>query len=184
MNGASVNGVCLLGHFCERHGPTILFVTSMLHGPRPIAGVEALQEVSEDGAAALSSPQMADTGGIAGEKPCKSCQSVSGGGFVQYTAHSTFFTSLSKPESALYGSLRQQCVRSLSAEHIGGTEFGPVLFSEDSTVKTLSYVFHVVDSESRGSTRQYCLCCVSFGDDTVFTHTSVIAKGGSRMLVV
>ncbi len=53
----------------------------------------------------------------------------------------------------------------------------------DNRVATLSYVFHVVDGEARGSSRQYSLCCVSLAGASgtpaaVFAQASHVHRRG------
>lgn len=174
-------GVAFLGHFCETHGPQMLFVSS--HTPLE-RRTQVLRAPEEDSSLELS---VTDDEGTTSRLsfaspprpavPCRACASVGDGQGMVSHGPGGFVVSTRAPEPALYATLRSQCVRSLSCEHVPGTEYGPVLFSEDNRVATLSYLFHLVDGEARGSTRQFCFCCVSLGgENRVFAQCTEVRR--------
>ncbi len=169
-------GVVVLCAFCERHGPSILFVTAKLQAERakdvfdesPPATPDRDQITPRSREAAkgedialesrrlsmLFSPQEKSNAAA-----CGGCKSVEvEDGFVSFAGRQ-FCTSSKFPESRLYAMVRQVCVRSLSCEHVPGRE-GPVIFGQEKNGAVLSYPFQIADSQSRGFSRTYSLCAI------------------------
>ena len=173
-------GMVVLCAFCERHGPSILFVTSKLNAERakdvfeepPTAAEAFLPRKSLGGAdeanknedaplesrrlSMLFSPQEKTS---SASSSCGGCKSVEvEDGYVSFAGRQ-FCTSSKFPETRLYAMVRQVCVRSLSCEHVPGRE-GPVIFGQETSGAVLSYPFQLADSQARGFSRTYSLCAI------------------------
>ncbi len=173
-------GMVVLCAFCERHGPSILFVTSKLNAER---AKDVFEEPCVDSAGAALTPRRADEANKYDDAPlesrrlsqlfaplekaasasssaaCGGCKSVEvEDGFVSFAGRQ-FCTSSKFPESRLYAMVRQVCVRSLSCEHVPGRE-GPVVFGQEANGAVLSFPFQIADSQARGFSRTYSLCAI------------------------
>jgi hypothetical protein len=174
-------GVAVLCAFCERHGPSILFVTSKLNAERakdvfeepPVASAVLSPRLLGDESNAkfedvplesrrlsqLFSPQEKASATSSAAAACGGCKSVEvEDGFVSFAGRQ-FCTSSKFPESRLYAMVRQVCVRSLSCEHVPGRE-GPVVFGQEGNGAVLSFPFQIADSQARGFSRTYSLCAI------------------------
>ncbi|KAL1923573.1 uncharacterized protein VTP21DRAFT_8553 [Calcarisporiella thermophila] len=177
-----MNAVILLVHFCEMHGPNVIFCTQAFHA-RPL---DSDSDTVVDPPLSPSSQKSSgkrDEGNLrtqasrsqpAANTPC--CSAVwptvvgdpaeSGNdvptGSVTVDPDDpkvTYVSSKSPSHPQLYAAVRQACVRSLSCEFLPGRE-GPVLFGDDQNGYTLSYMFKIHDSQARGHVRFYSIICL------------------------
>jgi folliculin len=165
MKAAARGGAsCVLTHFCEAHGPSVVFTTQIadrqtiplsqsatdLAGTTQILGMakgegEGHSEVSEG---------------------CPACGSIPpGSGLLTVASDGTAFLSTHHPDAAAYRTIRTACVRSLSSELAPGRDgMAPVLFTcmhgdgnTDVMWGVLSLMYRIADSQARGFSRCYSL---------------------------
>ena len=193
---AHVDGVVLLTHFCERHGPRVLLSTAKMPNERATEVLaeeeeeeqqedekqeEKEQELEEGAGATLKVPEQRPRShskrlssqlfeAADASSSCNGCSSIATGeGYVAFSG--TSFCATSKfPEAALYTCCRKVCVRSLSCELVPGRE-GPVLFGEQDKGLVLSYPFTIRDSQSRGFSRTMSLIFLHRHPETVLSST-------------
>ena len=179
-----MNNVMALCHFCEQHGPSIMFTCEKLLLSRLEASADFMSSVSSQEAVAdtpggsttdtdmssLSSlDSLASNLTIAGKENvkktdlCEACRSLSGddNGFISHDKQAgTSFTSMQHPNSPeVFRLVRQACVRSLSSEVCPGRE-GPILFGDEQDGYVISYTFYVKDVFARGGQRWYSIICI------------------------
>jgi len=179
-----MNNVMALCHFCEQHGPSIMFTCEKLLLNRLEASADFMSSISsQDTAADLASSSAADTDlsslssldslvsnmTIAGKESvkktdlCESCRSLPEGdhGFVSHDKQAgASYTSMQHPSSPeVFRLVRQACVRSLSSEVCPGRE-GPILFGDEQNGYVISYTFYVKDNLARGGQRWYSIICI------------------------
>lgn len=191
-----MNGVFALCHFCEQHGPRIVFSTQAFHsiGTNPEDFVEdrseagdghslggeelSLLDVSHSslGSAASSFSEKPDEApGVA--EGCAACRwSVAVPGFVTHdeSAKTTYVSTHYPRRSELFSTVRRACVRSLSCEVCPGRE-GPLLFGDEEHGYVFSYAFFLKDHEARGMQRWYAsppTCCWRLLAPCAQTHTA------------
>eukprot|EP00126_Sphaerothecum_destruens_P008353 Sdes_comp20180_c0_seq1m13432 len=175
-----MNGIIVLCHFCEMHGPSALFCTQSFHSthdPLDVLEGNAPSECAsyyEGSYRSFTSPTSSECcSGIHPRFPaiknpqtpptsatCKTCSSLPDGtlGFItnDHSAHISFISSRYPNHSSLYSIVRQACVRSLSCEVCPGRE-GPVLFGDDKSGYVFSYAFKIKDGQARGFQRWYTI---------------------------
>ncbi|XP_004206530.1 folliculin isoform X1 [Hydra vulgaris] len=178
-----MNAVIALCHFCELHGPSILFCTKPFHcinhteSEIESGTVEAsplscgvlttrLQsyvyvENKEDEIKQIKRPMQEQSSGS--QSTCEGCRSLEPGelGFISFNkeSHISYVSTQHPEEQELYSVLRHACVRSLSCEICPGRE-GPIMFGDDASGYVFSYTFFLKDSLSRGFQRWYSIICV------------------------
>ncbi|PIK39487.1 hypothetical protein BSL78_23679 [Apostichopus japonicus] len=163
-----MNAVIALCHFCELHGPRILFSTQAYHnepGKLGSNGAALFRSRSETGGS-TSSVGSERSGGTAGSQRtelCEACRSIQHGhsGFISYDHNvGISYTSSQYPsQPQIFTMVRQACIRSLSCEVCPGRE-GPIFFGDEHYGYTLSYTFFVKDSQARGFQRWYSIIVV------------------------
>lgn len=130
-----------LCHFCEIHGPTLVFCTSIYPLDAPVT----------------SNPDLS-------KDPCDGCSFQSRGseGFVcidQQTGHK-YISCPTVPESDRVN-VQQACVRSLSCEVCPDGREGIIYFGDDDRGHVMSYCFVLKDSQARGFQRTYSIILIS-----------------------
>ncbi|ODQ56446.1 hypothetical protein SAICODRAFT_22813 [Saitoella complicata NRRL Y-17804] len=163
-----------LAHFCEQHGPSIVFCTQAI--PEDYAGQTGLTPSTSTAAATAANSTCAacaftvpkslgltttDAKGVAIIAPpvlrTTDPESDASGGKMNYM-------SMRYPKSHLrYTALRQACVRGLSCELLPGRS-GPVMFGDPEAGYAIAHVFRLPDPRARGSNRFYSLIAL-FEDD-------------------
>lgn len=143
---APPNDVLALGHFCEKHGPSVVFVCE---------AVTARHVPQQAPPSSASAPALS---------ACAMCRSLGDGAMLVSSDGgadaSTQFVSRRFPdEPTAYARVRTACVRALSCEICPGRE-GPILFGDDDCT-SLAYAFRLRDSEARGFARWYSLILLS-----------------------
>lgn len=152
-----MNAIIALCHFCEGHGPQVMFCTQPTH-PK-----EQAELANEDGAASFSNRVRSPSGESPltskTEHACEGCFSVKTG-FVSHDDDapisyiSNKYPNPSQPE--IYSLVRNACLRSLSGEVCPGKE-GAIFFGNDQQGHVLSYTFQLKDSQARGFQRKYSI---------------------------
>ena len=178
-----MNGIIVLCHFCESHGPSTLFCTQSFHSthdPLDVLEGNAPSECAsyyEGSYRSFTSPASSDCGSMNGASSiapsfrsvasapnssatCKTCESLEEGrmGFItnDHGAHISYISSRYPNNASLYSIVRQACVRGLSCEVCPGRE-GPVLFGDDKSGYVFSYTFKIKDGQARGFQRWYTI---------------------------
>ncbi|XP_063444836.1 folliculin-like [Mytilus trossulus] len=152
-----MNAIIALCHFCEGHGPQVMFCTQPTH-PKEQA------ELSHEEAAALLSNRVRSPSGDSpvsskSEHTCEGCYSVKTG-FVSHDNDapisyiSSKYPNPTQPE--IYSLVRNACLRSLSGEVCPGNE-GAIFFGNDQQGHVLSYTFQLKDNLARGFQRKYSI---------------------------
>ncbi len=184
-----MNAVIALCHFCEVHGPSILFSTQAFHcanhNPEDVLnGAEAsltacgnFNHSSLVGLRAKSpvafgeNPQHDDRSSKRNtptsqppiQTTCEACTSIQQGdpGFlsIDKESHISYISRQNPEDQELYSILRHACVRSLSCEVCPGRE-GPIMFGDEASGYVFSHTFFLKDSQSRGFQRWYSIICV------------------------
>ncbi|XP_076331134.1 folliculin isoform X2 [Tachypleus tridentatus] len=174
-----MNAVVALCHFCELHGPSILFCTQTFRDPEELSwGVketpvpkpyygprELLARVSISGSGDSSLSKCSDT--------CEGCTSVTSSqrGYIcnDHEARVSYISSQFPLHPDVFSIVRQACVRSLSCEVCPGRE-GPIFFGDDHRGHILSHTFFMKDSQARGFQRWYSIIIVM--NDKIFLLNS------------
>ncbi|XP_052068682.1 folliculin-like [Mytilus californianus] len=152
-----MNAIIALCHFCEGHGPQVMFCTQPIH-PK-----EQTELSNEDAAASLSNRVRSPSGDSSvsskSEHTCEGCYSVKTG-FVSHDNDapisyiSSKYPNPTQPE--IYSLVRNACLRSLSGEVCPGNE-GAIFFGNDQQGHVLSYTFQLKDNLARGFQRKYSI---------------------------
>ncbi|KAK3752031.1 hypothetical protein QZH41_019384 [Actinostola sp. cb2023] len=169
-----MNAIIALCHFCEYHGPTVLFCTQTFrcdeHDP-----VESDNISTSDGGQACAKRCFArsisvssSSEGGSSQTPlkssqCEACHSLdaSHAGYISIDkeAHICYYSNRNPGQQELYSIVRQACVRSLSCEVCPGRE-GPMFFGEEASGYVFTHTFFLKDKQSRGFQRWYSIICV------------------------
>ncbi|XP_031574710.1 folliculin-like [Actinia tenebrosa] len=167
-----MNAIIALCHFCEYHGPTVLFCTQAFHCEEhdPI-GADNLSS-SDCGSCAkrcfsrsisTSTSEGASNNTTPKSSQCEACYSLdsthSGYISIDKEAHISYYSNRNPGQQELYSIVRQACVRSLSCEVCPGRE-GPMFFGEEATGYVFTHTFFLKDKQSRGFQRWYSIICV------------------------
>ncbi|XP_071966013.1 folliculin-like isoform X2 [Antedon mediterranea] len=165
-----MNAVMALCHFCELHGPSILFCTQAFHAADPqdvLDGkVKKNSYYPKKRSRSSSTGSASSQSGIANNPKtelCEACRSFQPGqpGFVSsdHEAHISYVSMQYPDQPQLFSIVRNACVRSLSCEVCQGRE-GPVFFGDDDHGYVFSYTFFIKDSKARGFQRFYSIIVV------------------------
>ena len=169
-----------LCHFCEQHGPSIMFtceklLLSRLESSGDFVSSMGSLDAVPDSAAETDMSSLSSIDSNASALPstskenvkktdlCEACRSLSKdeNGFVSFDKQAGVrYTSMQHPNnSETFRLVRQACVRSLSSEVCPGRE-GPILFGDEQHGYVISYTFYVKDILARGSQRWYSIICI------------------------
>lgn len=174
-----MNAIVSICHFCELHGPSVLFCTQAFRDLlefNAIADIEAAplqttrsvqdEEQTKDGKSDLWKYGRIDQDvAVQGrnETPnetCVACRSFphSKPGYISNddSARVTYISSQYPLQTELYILVRQACIRSLSCEVCPGKE-GPIYFGDEARGHVLSYTFFLRDVQARGFQRLYSI---------------------------
>lgn len=179
-----MNAVIALCHFCELHGPSVLFCTQAFHEHFPvIRSNTAKPGVSDDdktepvaqgkkayyGPASLMISMQTGNASNSGSsmeilsENCEGCCSMLPKlkRFIcnDHEAKVSYISSQYPMHPELFSLVRQACVRSLSCEVCPGRE-GPIYFGDNERGHVLSYTFFMKDSHARGFQRWYSVIMV------------------------
>lgn len=166
-----MNAVIALCHFCELHGPSILFCTQSFHdsdGPWTTKeNTEGnLPKKSWYGPSESMQRSNSISGEVSGEKApdtCEGCLSMTGNqkGFISndHEARVSYVSGQHPLHPDVFSMVRHACVRSLSCEVCPGME-GPIFFGDNRRGHVLSHTFFMKDSQARGFQRWYSMIVV------------------------
>ncbi|XP_020627296.1 folliculin-like isoform X1 [Orbicella faveolata] len=172
-----MNAIIALCHFCEFHGPSVLFCTQAFHceAHDPLKGT--CTSVLECGACikrnftrfgsetpgSESAQESRQSWASTRPSQCEACKSLdhnhAGYISIDHEAHISYYSNRSPEQPELYSVVRQACVRSLSCEVCPGRE-GPMFFGEESSGYVFTHTFFLKDTQSRGFQRWYSLIAV------------------------
>ena len=179
-----MNAVIALCHFCELHGPRILFCTQPFHCsnhtpddiqsgviPTPSSCGITQSRVStspSNDEPVNESDIEADTvkqskRPKSKQSTCEACRSLEpdSPGFISIDkeSHISYISMQYPEEQELFSKVRHACVRSLSCEVCPGRE-GPIMFGDEASGFVFSITFYLKDLQSRGFQRWYSIICV------------------------
>ncbi|XP_076045111.1 folliculin isoform X2 [Oratosquilla oratoria] len=168
-----MNAIVSLCHFCELHGPSVVFCTQAFRDlptlqENPTADKE--ESCREQGKSSIhqkknlwtygfmqppvTSPELSMTG----SDTCLACRSIPHNkpGYISNddVAHVSYISSQYPLQPELFTLMRQACIRSLSCEVCPGQE-GPIYFGDDTRGQVLAYTFFLQDVQARGFKRMY-----------------------------
>lgn len=154
-----MNAVISLCHFCELHGPSVLFVTQAFHEPHDPAAEPDVQQPkmcygSASGRCRASSTNMPVS--------CEACQSLDPKQKFLCNDNEGRISYLSAQQAIQHdvaALVRQACIRSLSCEVSPGKE-GPVFFGDEIRGHVLSYTFFLKDAQARGFHRWFSISVI------------------------
>ncbi|PNF29266.1 Folliculin [Cryptotermes secundus] len=151
-----MNAVISLCHFCELHGPSVLFVTQAFHEPD---GPETEREIEQPKFCYGNAVGRCRT--ISNNMPvsCEACQSLDPKQKFLCNDHEGRISYLSTQQATqpdVAALVRQACIRSLSCEVSPGKE-GPVFFGDEVRGHVLSYTFFLKDAQARGFHRWFSI---------------------------
>ncbi|EDQ91154.1 uncharacterized protein MONBRDRAFT_15082 [Monosiga brevicollis MX1] len=171
--------VVALGHFCEQHGPRVVYTTQSFHSSQPDdmleeqgTGLEMTPVVEyatptplgTPGPPGLMSTPRRTIGSASTVVPtsdhscCAACGwRVHSPGFISYDhdAAASYVSRHHPTRPEVYSILRQACLRALSSE-VCVYRHGPLIFGDQEHGFCFSYNFTVADPDARGGLRQYC----------------------------
>lgn len=169
-----MNAIIALCHFCEFHGPSVLFCTQAFHCEAHNPLNEACTSALECGACIKrnsthfasdthESSSSQDSWVSSRSTQCEACKSLdhTHAGYISIDrdAHISYYSNRSPEQPELYSVVRQACVRSLSCEVCPGRE-GPMFFGEESSGYVFTHTFFLKDAQSRGFQRWYSIIAV------------------------
>ena len=180
----------ILTHFCETHGPSVVFTTQAVHPSTLPTNITLTnltpnepQPPNNDVDSKESAPENVDT-------TCTTCRSVPDGTGLFSTDpdnQDICYLSTHNPPASTYATIRTACVRSLSCE-VAPRE-GPILFSsgtpdgEGQEWGFVSFVFRLSDGQARGSSRMYSIL-VMLSDVTLLVHSFTWLASSLRSFVI
>ncbi|EDV28164.1 uncharacterized protein TRIADDRAFT_53485 [Trichoplax adhaerens] len=166
-----MNAVVALCHFCEVHGPKIIFYTQVFHDIDRYA--KQHQATTPNGDNHDNESKASSNSSSSKVDSCDACGSIPVGqrGLVSFDKSADIvYVSRHDPDSPeLYTALRHACIRSLSCEICPGRE-GPVIFGDSFKGYVFSYTFSLKDVEARGQQKWYSIIIVS--KDKIFLINS------------
>ncbi|KAG1656402.1 Folliculin [Nymphon striatum] len=172
-----MNGILALCHFCETHGPSVMFLTQTFHdNAEPLDVFEngrilptrkrkpyyGNPEYAQRTVPNTPSTSSAPTSPKASES-CEACRFKPYGypDLVcnDHEAGVSYISSQHPYHPEVFSVVRQACVRSLSCEVCPGRE-GPIFFGDDSRGHVISHTFFLKDSQARGFHRWYSVIVI------------------------
>lgn len=157
-----MNAIISLCHFCEAHGPQVIFCTQPLHPLERTISTDSDDTVT-DGRKATRSSSITNeptTPTSAKNEFCRGCSSV-GTGFISRDedAQVNYISSKQPYDREVYSMSRQACLKSLTGEVCPGKD-GPIFFGNDQQGHVLSYTFQINDTQARGFSTRYSILVV------------------------
>ncbi|KAL7640006.1 UNVERIFIED_CONTAM: hypothetical protein RMT77_009420 [Armadillidium vulgare] len=161
-----MNAILSLCHFCELHGPKIIFTTQSFRDPPSISSIFISDELSPN---KKNEEYAWKYGRIDKEEPlksqpssltdtCSACRSFPHNKAAIITNddenHVSFVSSQFPLQDEVFTSLRQAGIRSLSCEVYSERE-GPIYFGDHLRGHVISYTFFLKDTQARGFLRRY-----------------------------
>ncbi|XP_028417746.1 folliculin-like [Dendronephthya gigantea] len=139
-----MNAVIALCHFCEIHGPSVLFCTQAFHDDPVSNSLGTQKDASRRSSQSSASNVSPSKSSQPKSNQCEACRSIPPDhpGFLSVDKHTSvsYSSSRNPAHHDVYVVVRQACVRSLSCEICPGRE-GPIFFGEDANGYVLSHTF-------------------------------------------
>ncbi|XP_032241898.1 folliculin [Nematostella vectensis] len=163
-----MNAIIALCHFCEYHGPSVLFCTQAFHCEEHDPLSNTSLPLSNCGSCVkrcfTRSISVSDGNSHSSSSSrCDACYSLDpthqGYISIDQEAHISYYSNRNPGQQELYSIVRQACVRSLSCEVCPGRE-GPMFFGEEASGYVFTHTFFLKDKQSRGFQRWYSIICV------------------------
>ncbi|CAL4129900.1 unnamed protein product, partial [Meganyctiphanes norvegica] len=172
-----MNAIISVCHFCELHGPSVVFCTQAFRNASNLDElndvVSALsksdqktseEESSQEGKlwkyGSIKLENNAELYSITGSESCIACRSFTHNkpGYISNDdgAHVSYVSSQFPMQPDLHRLVRQACIRSLSCEVCPSRE-GPIYFGDEARGHVLSYSFFLKDVQARGFQRWYSI---------------------------
>ncbi|XP_069701383.1 folliculin isoform X2 [Periplaneta americana] len=155
-----MNAVISLCHFCELHGPSVLFVTQAFHEPNGPVTQPDIQQPKRCYGNATGRLGLRDTGSNNTSVSCEACHSLTptNRGFLSndHEGRISYLSTQQATQHDVATLVRQACIRSLSCEVSPGKE-GPVFFGDEVRGHVLSYTFFLKDAQARGFHRWFSI---------------------------
>ncbi|XP_066990996.2 triokinase/FMN cyclase, partial [Anabrus simplex] len=150
---SAMNAVIAMCHFCELHGPSILFTTQAFHDSEAVDGERRKSHYGNlDGLKSRVKGNTTDA--------CEACQSLNNKhlGYISndHEGRITYLSTQQPVETDVATMVRQACFRSLSCEVSPGKE-GPVFFGDDVRGHVASHTFFLKDAQARGFHRWFSI---------------------------
>ncbi|XP_062515889.1 folliculin-like isoform X2 [Corticium candelabrum] len=173
-----MNAVVALCHFCELHGPSVVFCTQAFYRRSVVqTGGEVEFDYLGRGLASPHSSQDVSGSSLPGSAKitdlCEACRSLGPdqAGYISHDreAQIRYVSGQYPAMPQLYSIVRQACVRSLSCEVCQGRS-GPMIFGDNREGHVFSYTFFLRDRQARGLQRWYSIIIVTM--DKVFLINS------------
>ena len=145
-----MNGILALCHFCEQHGPTLVFTTQALRNTSSFDDLSVDVKKSTD-AVSEGPSSSCEACGWTADSPC----------FITHDeeSNSTLVSQHQPRRTELYSVVRRACLRALSSE-ISPSRNGGIVFGDHEQGYTFSYTFALHDGKARGGLRRYSLLMV------------------------
>ncbi|XP_061175191.1 folliculin-like [Saccostrea echinata] len=158
-----MNAIISLCHFCEVHGPQVLFCTQPLHPLERTTSTDSDDTVTGGRlvrSSSITNEPTTPTSATPKNDFCGGCSSVKTG-FISRDedAQVNYISSKQPYDREVYSMSRQACLRSLTGEVCPGND-GPIFFGNDQQGHVLSYTFHINDSQARGFSQRYSILVV------------------------
>ncbi|XP_069985377.1 folliculin [Penaeus vannamei] len=172
-----MNAILSLCHFCELHGPSVVFCTQAFRDLPDISvlcDMEAV-DILDRRPITAENEKSGETNlwkygsvhqdhytnmNITGNDACVACRSFQHNqpGFISNddAARVSYVSSQFPLQSELYVPVRHACIRSLSCEVCPGRE-GPIYFGDEARGHVLSHTFFLRDVQARGFQRWYSI---------------------------
>ncbi|CAD5113561.1 DgyrCDS2726 [Dimorphilus gyrociliatus] len=192
-----MNAVISLCHFCDNHGPQVIFTTQAFHAQELYVteGDEAQYRSDflnhffekrgnkhENRCFVESSTNEIKCENNTPSKTVQTCEGCSSldpllPGYVSKDneANVSYISSQHPPKTQVYEMLKQSCMRSLT----GDDSLGPTsinFYGDSQSGHTLSYTFHLKDSGARGSKRQYSIIVLMMDKIYLLNSWSFLVK--------
>ncbi|XP_042236126.1 folliculin-like isoform X2 [Homarus americanus] len=174
-----MNAIVSICHFCELHGPSVIFCTQAF---RDLLDLDALTNVgalellnsrdsqeeeqlkAEEGSlwkyGRIRTQSHTQRKSTCSNDTCIACRSFPHNepGYISNddSARVSYISSQYPLQSELYVLVRQACIRSLSCEVCPGRE-GPIYFGDEARGHVLSHTFFLRDVQARGFQRWYSI---------------------------
>lgn len=160
-----MNALIALCHFCELHGPSVLFMTQAFHdtnaqphghGDGPNTDMNKRESKKCYG----NIENLKAKRNFSRSGSCEACHSLSSEqfGFISndHDGRISYLSTQDATEDDVSDLLRQACFRSLSCEVSPGKE-APVFFGDENRGHILSHTFFLKDAQARGFHRWFSI---------------------------
>ena len=179
-------------HFCEIHGPSVVFCTDALPeafnvNTESIYGASPSSSHNGTPSSSLSSPITPQgSKSLPKKKECDGCSfdSHNSKGFVSFDDdHSfKFVSSCDSKMDTVDGVIKQSCVRSLSCEIYPEGREGVIYFGDDYRGHVLSCCFVLKDSSARGFQRTYSILVISQNKFQILNNWKPLESGLNKIV--